>query len=113
MCDIYAIVLPYWRTSDNLHRYPRPNTEYIWNQAVLALRDDFMAPSMDTVHAALLDMLGRPINQITGNIVNVGRTVTLAHSLGLHRETSILHAAAAEKSLRTRVWWAVIIHDHW
>ena len=80
---------------------------------MLALRDDFMAPSMATIHAALLDMLGRPIYHITGNIINAGRTVNLAHSQGLHRDPSKWRTSDGEKKLRTNVWWALVIHDHW
>lgn len=72
-----------------------------------------MAPSLTTVHAALLDMLGRPIYHVTGNIINAGRTVSLAHSQGLHRDPTEWRASSAEKSLRIRLWWGVLIHDHW
>ncbi|KAK5683437.1 hypothetical protein LTS10_004969 [Elasticomyces elasticus] len=102
MCDIYAVALLYWNTSHKLRQHQQPDTQFAWNQAVMALRDDFMAPSMTTVHAALLDMLGRPIYQVTGNIVNAGRSVTLAHSLGLHRDPSTWRMNDTEKNLRTR-----------
>lgn len=72
-----------------------------------------MAPSMATMHAVLLDMLGRPVYYVTGNILNAGRTVNLAHSLGLHRNPSKWRASDAAKGLRVRAWWAVVIHDHW
>lgn len=113
LCDIYAVSLPYWQCSEKLRAYPCPDAQFVWNQAVLALRDEFMAPSMATVHAALLDMLGRPIFQITGNIINAGRTVNLAYSQGLHRDPSSWRTSDPEKSLRVRVWWALVVHDHW
>ena len=113
LCDVYAVTLAYWECSERLRGHPRPDTQFIWNQAVLALREDFMAPSMATIHAALLDMLGRPVYHITGNIINVGRTVNLAHSQGLHRDPSKWRVNDAEKALRTRVWWTLLIHDHW
>ena len=72
-----------------------------------------MTPSMATIHAAILDMLGRPVYQITGNITNVGRTVNLAYAQGLHRDPSSWRMGDAEKRLRIRVWWALLIHDHW
>ncbi|GAB7330738.1 hypothetical protein MBLNU13_g02284t3 [Cladosporium sp. NU13] len=113
LCDLYAVTLAYWNCSEKLRGHSRPDIQFIWNQAVLALRDDFMAPSMATIHAALLDMLGRPIYHITGNIVNAGRTVNLAHSQGLHRDPSKWRVSGSEKKLRTKVWWALVIHDHW
>lgn len=113
LCDLYAVALAYWDCSKKLRGHSRPDIQFIWNQTVLALRDDFMAPSMATIHAALLDMLGRPIYHITGNIVNAGRTVNLAHSQGLHRDPSKWRVTDSEKKLRTKVWWALVIHDHW
>lgn len=110
---MYAVSLSYWNCSDGLRSHTRPDAQFVWNQAVLALKDDFMAPSMVTVHAALLDMLGRPVYQITGNILNAGRTVNLAHSQGLHRDPSTWRTKDSEKRIRIRAWWALVIHDHW
>nr|OQO22326.1 hypothetical protein B0A51_13043 [Rachicladosporium sp. CCFEE 5018] len=112
LCNIYAIALTYWYTSDVLRGTARPDMPFAWNQAVLALRDDCMAPSLTTVHAALLEMLGRPVYHATGNIITAGRTVSLAHSHGLHRDPTSWQTSSAEKSLRIRIWWAVLIHDH-
>lgn len=113
MCDLYAVTIVYWNLSEHLAGQSRPDVQFVWNQAVLALRDDYMAPALTTVHAALLDLLGRPIYHVTGNIVNTGRTVSLARSQGLHRDSTAWSASNAEKSLRIRLWWGVLIHDHW
>jgi hypothetical protein len=113
VCDLYASALPFWNRSTLLSQHPRPDLNFIWNLAVAALQDDFMGPSISTVHAALLDMLGRPIGAVTGNIVNTGRVVTLAQSLGLHRDPSSWEATTHEKHVRIRLWWGVVIHDHW
>ena len=78
-----------------------------------ALQEDFMAPSSSTVHAALLDLVGRPIHGVIGNIVNAGRTVTLAHSLGLNRDPTSWKATEHEKIVRIKLWWGVLIHDYW
>jgi hypothetical protein len=113
ICDLYASALLYWNKSAVLRYQPRPDLQFIWNQAVAALQDDFMAPTISTVHAALLDMIGRPVLQVTGNIVNAGRVVTLAHSLGLHRDPTLWKARTHEKNVRIRLWWGVLIHDSW
>ncbi|KAH7346847.1 hypothetical protein BKA65DRAFT_585911 [Rhexocercosporidium sp. MPI-PUGE-AT-0058] len=81
VCDIYASALTFWHKSDILKAHAQPDQNFVWNQAVKALQDDFMAPSISTIHSALLDLTGRPILQISGNIVNAGRTITLAHGL--------------------------------
>lgn len=113
LCDIYASALPFWRTSDALRRHSKPDPNFIWNNAVKALQDDFLGPTISTVHAALLDMVGRPVGAVTGNIVNTGRVVTLAQSLGLHRDPTSWKATVHEKNARIRLWWGVVIHDHW
>jgi hypothetical protein len=113
VCDLYAAALSYWDSSYALHGHTRPDVYFIWNQAVAALQDDFLAPNVSTIHAALLDMTGRPVIQVTGNIVNAGRIVTLAQSLGLHRDPTLWNATEHEKKIRVRLWWAVLIHDHW
>ncbi|KAE9972090.1 hypothetical protein BLS_004181 [Venturia inaequalis] len=113
VCDIYCITLLFWNKSDVLSSHPRPDLSFAWNQAVTALQDDFMAPTVSTIESALLDMNGRPVMQVTGNIVNAGRTVTLAYSLGLHRDPTAWKATAREKNLRIRLWWGVLIQDSW
>lgn len=112
LCDMYASALSFWNNSAVLKQFPKPDVHFLWNQAVAALQDDFMAPTISTVHAALLDMVGRPVIQVTGNIVNAGRVVTLAQSLGLHRDPTHWKATAHEKSVRIRLWWGVLIHDY-
>lgn len=113
ICDIYASALQVWQRSPVLRDRIRPDPQFIWNQAVIALQEDFMAPSISTVHAAVLDLLGRPVIGVTGNIVNAGRIVTLAQSLGLHRDPSSWKATNHEKSVRINLWWGVLIHDYW
>ncbi|KAF1362672.1 hypothetical protein EJ07DRAFT_163290 [Lizonia empirigonia] len=113
ICDLYASALQVWNRSSVLCHQPRPDPHFIWNQAVSALQDDFMAPTISTVHAAVLDLLGRPVIGVTGNIVNAGRVVTLAQSLGLHRDPSSWKATDHEKSVRINLWWGVLIHDYW
>ncbi|KAJ8109449.1 hypothetical protein OPT61_g7453 [Boeremia exigua] len=113
VCDIYASALQVWSRSKVLSKQKRPDPHFIWNQAVAALQDDFMAPTISTVHAAVLDLLGRPVIGVTGNIVNAGRIVTLAQSLGLHRDPSSWKATRHEKNVRINLWWGVLIHDYW
>jgi hypothetical protein len=113
ICDMYALALPYWAASETLKWRPRPDSAFAWNQAVAALQKDFTNPSITTVHAALLDLSGRPALEMRDNLLNVGRTVSLAHSLGLHRNPTQWRIQEAEKSLRIKLWWAVLIHDYW
>ncbi|KXT15672.1 hypothetical protein AC579_6117 [Pseudocercospora musae] len=113
MCDVYASALHFWNTSTHLKHFPRPDLAFMWNQAVAALQEDNLGSTIATVHASLLDLIGRPVLSITGNIVTLGRTVTLAHSLGLHRDPTGWRATDHEKHVRIRLWFGVMIHDHW
>ena len=113
MCGIYAISLIYWSSSDVLKAHPRPDIYYAWNLAVASLQEEFLARSIETVEAALIELDGRPIESITGNVINSGRTVALAHILGLNRDPSTWRISDEEKCWRIRLWWGVLIHDQW
>ncbi|KAH8728731.1 fungal-specific transcription factor domain-containing protein [Phaeosphaeriaceae sp. PMI808] len=115
VCDVYASALLFWKRSDVLSQHAKPDPNFVWNQAVAALQDDFVGPTISTVYSALLDMVGRPIGAVTGNVVNCGRVVTLAQSLGLHRDPTSWKSigSAHEINVRIRLWWGVVILDHW
>lgn len=78
-----------------------------------AMQEDYLGSTASTVQASLLDLIGRPVFSITGNIATLGRTVTLAQSLGFHRDPTNWKATEHEKNVRIRLWWGVVIHDHW
>jgi hypothetical protein len=111
MCDIYAVTLGFWKESSVLRVHPRPDVAFAWNQATSALQDDSL--SMTSICSGLLEVSGRPVNQVTTNISTLGRITALSHALGLHRDPSGWNITDAEKRLRTRLWWGVVIHDHW
>lgn len=48
-----------------------------------------------------------------GNGGMVGTAVALSNALGLNRDPSSWNISPLEKSLRTRIWWLVVIHDRW
>jgi hypothetical protein len=113
VCDLLASSLVFWHRSKELQSYPRPDIRYVWNLAVAALQEEFLAPGMSTIHAALLDLGGRPVISITGNTINSGRTVALSHILGLNRDPGSWKISESEKNMRVRLWWGVLIHDRW
>ncbi|OKL55516.1 hypothetical protein UA08_09202 [Talaromyces atroroseus] len=115
VCEIYAVSLILWKTSKTISATGRqtPDVRYMWNLAVSAMNDDFIAPDLSTVLSCILDLLGRPITSITYNAVNVGRVVALAQSLGLNRNPLNWDLAARQKNLRIRTWWGILIHDQW
>lgn len=113
LCQMYAVCIVFWRCSDALSSFSPPDMAFAWNTAVVALRDDLLAPCMTTVHACLLAITGRPTIGVTGNVAKAGSMITLAHSLALHRDPSAWRIPKAEKRIRTNVWWSVVIHDYW
>ncbi|KAE8393677.1 fungal-specific transcription factor domain-containing protein [Aspergillus alliaceus] len=113
VCYFLAMCLLLWHQSPLLRQFPKPDTFFIWNLAVEALQQDFLAPTMSTMYSVLLDLTGRPIYSMLVNTVNNGRAVTLAQTLGLNRDPTHWRRPKSEKSLRIRLWWAVVIHDRW
>ncbi|KAJ9396058.1 transcriptional regulator family: Fungal Specific TF [Paecilomyces variotii] len=115
ICEIYAVSLLLWNTSPIISetRRPSPDIKYMWNLAVNAMNEDFLAPNFSTILACILDLLGRPITSITYNAVNIGRVVSLSLSLGLNRDPADWNLDHRQKSLRVRTWWGVLIHDTW
>jgi hypothetical protein len=113
VCEVLVSSLIYWHRSESLRSHPCPDLRYGWNLAVAALQEEFLAPGMSTILAALIDLNGRPTTSITGNTINSGRTVALAHVLGLNRDPQTWKISDAEKNMRVRLWWGVLIHDRW
>jgi hypothetical protein len=113
LCEIYAVILTFWDQAGLAGRRPCPNQRFAWNLATAALQEDFMAPCISTLQTVLLDLTGRPIFSLTGNGINNGRSVGLAHSLGLNRDPSKWNISEEEKNVRIRLWWGVLVHDTW
>jgi len=68
-----------------IHR-PGPDSQYAWNLAMSGLQEEFFSPRIGSIEAALIDLNGRPITSITGNVLTSGQTVALAHILDLNRD---------------------------
>ena len=113
LCELYAASTILWNQSPKLSKKQCPNRRYCWSLAVKALNDDFHSPGLATIIASLLASGGRPTSTVTGNATNIGQAVALAHSLGLNRDPSSWNLRDHEKSVRVRIWWAVLIHDKW
>jgi hypothetical protein len=113
MCEIYAISVLYWNSSDLLRNHPQPDMKYIWNLAVVALNEEFLGPGLFTIYSALIDLTGRPSFWLTGNVINSARTVALAHAFGLNHDPRNWKMAKANQDVRIRLWWGIVIHDRW
>ncbi|KAJ5997020.1 hypothetical protein N7499_006663 [Penicillium canescens] len=113
VCQVYSMSLVYWQHTPKLACHPKPDVRYAVNMTVAALHEDFSAPGLSTISAALIDLTGRPIFSMTGNAVSCGRMLSLANCLGLNRDPSNWKLSQAEKDQRIRLWWGVVIHDRW
>ncbi|KAJ5384850.1 Transcription factor [Penicillium concentricum] len=113
VCQVYSMSLVYWKHTQKLACHPKPDVRYAINMTVAALHEEFSAPGLDTISAALIDLTGRPIFSMTGNAVSCGRMLSLANCLGLNRDPSNWKLSPAEKNQRIRLWWGVVIHDRW
>uniref|UniRef100_A0A093V7Q9 Putative transcriptional regulatory protein C25B8.11 n=1 Tax=Talaromyces marneffei PM1 TaxID=1077442 RepID=A0A093V7Q9_TALMA len=113
LCHVYAMSLVYWKHTPKFARHPKPDVRYAINLTVAALHEDYSAPGLSTVSAALLDLTGRPIFSMTGNAISCGRLVSLAHCLGLNRDPSNWKVPLSDKKQRIRLWWGVVIQDRW
>ncbi|KAL2867987.1 putative C6 transcription factor [Aspergillus lucknowensis] len=113
LCQVYSMSLVYWKHTPKLACHPKPDVRYAVNLTVAALHEEFSAPGLSTISAALIDLTGRPIFSMTGNAISTGRMVSLAHCLGLNRDPNSWKLSRQEQNQRIRLWWAVVIHDRW
>ncbi|KAF9884033.1 hypothetical protein FE257_002371 [Aspergillus nanangensis] len=113
VCQVYSMSLVYWKQTPKLACHPKPDVRYAVNMTVAALHEEFSAPGLSTISAALIDLTGRPIFSMTGNAVSCGRMISLAHCLGLNRDPIHWKLSQREKNNRIRLWWGVVIHDRW
>ncbi|ADV20528.1 hypothetical protein I305_06017 [Cryptococcus gattii E566] len=90
--------------------------KYLWQEALLALDDEYRQPRLSTLQLALLQMYSRPqeVGENSGQItIAVGRAIGAAHLLGLHIDPTNWSLPHWETSLRKRIWWALLIQDKW
>jgi hypothetical protein len=113
MCEIYTTALLYWDSSPVLRKHPQPDMNYAWNLTVIALQEEFLSPRLSTIQAALIDLTGRPSLWLTGNLINSGRTIALAHSLGLNRNPRKWKMSKVDQDIRIHLWWGIVVHDRW
>ncbi|KAJ5933884.1 hypothetical protein N7454_006213 [Penicillium verhagenii] len=110
---VYSMSLVYWKHTPKLACHPKPDVRYAVNMTVAALHEEFSAPGLSTISAALIDLTGRPIFSMTGNAISCGRMLSLANCLGLNRDPCLWKLSEQEKNQRIRLWWGVVIHDRW
>ncbi|KAH8817212.1 fungal-specific transcription factor domain-containing protein [Xylogone sp. PMI_703] len=114
LTGLYASSLIFWQRSPKLRQHHCPNGRFVWVQAMEALHTElFLEPCVSSIVAALFCVAGRPTTTMTGNAMVLASALALTRSLGLNRNPATWPISEAEKSLRVRVWWGVLIHDRW
>lgn len=111
---LYAHSLVFWTSDPMLAGQRRPDQRFIWNLANEALYSELrLYPSIHTLAAILINVGGRPSTLVFNNAGQLGFATSIAFTLGLNRDPSGWDIPEHEKSLRRRVWWALLIHDRW
>ncbi|KAL1835079.1 hypothetical protein VTK73DRAFT_6311 [Phialemonium thermophilum] len=114
LATMYAHTLTYWPYDAKLSSQHCPDERFIWNLASEALYSElYISPGIATVTAILLNIAGRPTTSMIGNGVILGAAVSLSHSLGLNRNPLSWAIPEAERYLRMKMWWCLLIHDRW
>ncbi|KAF7528436.1 hypothetical protein G7054_g10136 [Neopestalotiopsis clavispora] len=114
LASLYAHTLTYWRFAPERCEQRVPDGRFIWNLANEALYSELhLSPGISTITAILLNIGGRPTTSLIGNGVQLGAAVSLAYSLGLNRDPLPWDIPNAEKLLRMKIWWSLMIHDKW
>lgn len=113
LCYVYMVSAHLWSSSPGLTHISSPHFARATNLAIAALQADFMAPTVHTIAAAVLDLLARPVKSVTTNILTIGKLVALAQSHGLPRDPTRWSKSPEPVPLRKCLWWAVVIQDQW
>ncbi|KAJ7756309.1 hypothetical protein B0H16DRAFT_697208 [Mycena metata] len=88
-------------------------TAEAWKITTLTNRAQSRSARVSTIQANLLDLDGRPSLNPTGNSLLLGQTIAAARLMGLHLDCSSWLIPKWEKSLRVKLWWAVLQQDKW
>jgi len=113
ICQIYATSLIYWKHIEGVGDHHKPNVAYVSTLGAAALDEEFTAPSLSTITAALIHLTGRPAFSAVESALNCARTVSLANCLGFNRDPTKWNIHESEKSHRIRAWWGVLVNDRW
>ncbi|KAJ7607326.1 hypothetical protein FB45DRAFT_948074 [Roridomyces roridus] len=84
-----------------------------WKITTLTNRAQSRSARVSTIQANLLDLDGRPSLNPTGNSMLLGQTIAAARLMGLHLDCASWLIPKWEKSLRVKLWWAVLQQDKW
>nr|XP_031858132.1 uncharacterized protein CI109_006473 [Kwoniella shandongensis]KAA5525204.1 hypothetical protein CI109_006473 [Kwoniella shandongensis] len=85
----------------------------IWKEVVAAEDEEYRQPRLQTLQLAIISLTTRPSQAHAVNAMSLARSVSIAHMIGLHLDCSDWRLPRWERSVRKRVWWALLIMDKW
>ncbi|GAA6009484.1 hypothetical protein JCM10207_003798 [Rhodosporidiobolus poonsookiae] len=85
----------------------------LWRHALALVEDEYRTPTLHTVQVALIALTARPALNIGVNHIAMSRLVGAAQLLGLHLDSTHWDIPPAEKALRKKLWWLVLMQDKW
>lgn len=120
LAGICATALPFAIYDEALYTLlPRPpSTQKLYRICWLALWQEFHAPTTYTLQACLILQHQLPTNPVLSDTAFkwslMSTAVSVAQTIGLHREPSSWHLVPVhERKLRRRLWWALHTMEKW
>ncbi|KAF2480407.1 fungal-specific transcription factor domain-containing protein, partial [Neohortaea acidophila] len=117
LAAVYLAACGYWRYSEHLIDYERPDLTKLRHLAFASFRATVMRPKLSTVQAGLLLAQYEATDKhgwINGQQSKLAhQLVDLAYTLGLHLDARHWEIPDWEIGLRRRIGWAVYMQDKW
>lgn len=120
LAALYAAALPFVLYDDLLSAtvaHGSDHTQHLYRISWFALTQEAHTPRLSSLQAALLILQRPPTEQYSSDTPwktsFIGWTVSLANTLGLHRDASDWNIPVWELALRKRLWHAVMVMDKW
>lgn len=113
LANFVAYVLYYWNLGPELMLHAKPDQDFAWSVAVQAMTSDIQKGDLSSILTVVFNVAGRPSKGYVSNMTSVARAVAISHSGGLNHDCKDWKITETEKKLRSKTWWAVLIHDRW
>ncbi|KAL8784236.1 MAG: hypothetical protein Q9195_009115 [Heterodermia aff. obscurata] len=111
--NLLTLALFYRPLSPALTASTLPDQDSAWKLALAAMNREIQSSGVLTIATAVLNVTGRPSQNVILNTVTIARMVALSNSIGLNQDCSTWKLSESEKVARLKLWWTVFIHDVW
>ncbi|GAA6003458.1 hypothetical protein JCM10207_000342 [Rhodosporidiobolus poonsookiae] len=100
----------------------RSHHKTLWRSLLTLLEDEYRQPTLQTIQVALIVINSRPAINVGQNTIAMGRStpdklctqlISAGQLLGLHLDPAQWRISPAERVLRKRLWWAIVLTDKW